>query len=206
MSITSYNILRTTVADWLNRSDLTAAIPTFIALAEAKFNRDLRTRHQIKRSTATLTSQFITLPTDWVEAANIQLNTSPIKVLEYVTSSQADRISANNYGNTNAEVYTIVGTQLEVVPAVATNTEIEMTYYSKIPALSSTNATNWLLTEWPDLYLYGALSNAAPYLREDERLATWKNMVGQLTEEVRMSDERARYSGGPLRAQTRPIG
>jgi hypothetical protein len=206
MSITSYNILRTTVADWLNRSDLTAAIPTFIALAEAKFNRDLRTRQQIKRSTATLTSQFITLPADWVEAANIQLNTSPIKVLEYVTSSQADRISANNYGNTNAEVYTIVGTQLEVVPAVATNTEIEMTYYSKIPALSSTNATNWLLTEWPDLYLYGALSNAAPYLREDERLATWKNMVGQLTEEVRMSDERARYSGGPLRAQTRPIG
>lgn len=206
MSITSYSILRTTVADWLNRSDLTAAIPTFIALAEAKFNRDLRTRHQIKRSTATLTSQFITLPTDWVEAANIQLNTSPIKVLEYVTSSQADRISANNYGNPNAEVYTIVGTQLEVVPAVATNTEIEMTYYSKIPALSSTNATNWLLTEWPDLYLYGALSNAAPYLREDERLATWKNMVGQLTEEVRMSDERARYSGGPLRAQTRPIG
>lgn len=206
MSITSYDILRTTVADWLNRSDLTAAIPTFISLAEAKFNRDLRTRQQIKRATATLTSQFITLPTDWVEGVNIQLNTSPIKVLSYVTSYQADRISANNYGNPNAEVYTIVGTQLEIVPAVATNTEIEMAYYSKIPALSSTNATNWLLTEWPDLYLYGALSNAAPYLREDERLATWKNMVGQLTEEVRMSDERARYSGGPLRAQTRPIG
>jgi hypothetical protein len=206
MALDTYNILRTTIADWLNRTDLTAAIPGFIELAEAKFNRDLRTRHQIKRSTATLTSQFITLPTDWVEGINVQLNTNPVKVLEYVTSDQADRISANSYGNTGAEVYTIIGTQLEIVPPVAVNTEIEMSYYAKIPALTTAAPTNWLLTQWPDLYLYGALANAAPYLREDERLATWKGMVGQLMEEVRMSDERARYSGGPLRARTRPIG
>lgn len=204
--LSNYAELKATIADFLNRADLTAAIPTFITLAEAKFNRDLRTRQQEKRAYATLDSQFIQLPPDWAEGKNLQINASPVRVLEFVTTDQADRIRARRYGDTFADAYTIIGSQLEVVPVVAADTEIEMAYYAKIPALTDDAPTNWLLTEWPDLYLYGALIHAAPYLREDDRIVTWKGMADQLTEEIRMSDERARHSGGPLRARVRPIG
>ena len=206
MAISNYAELKSAVADWLNRADLTSAIPNFVSLAEAKFNRDLRTRQQVKRAYATLSGQYIQLPTDWAEGINLQLNVNPVRVLDFVTTDQADRIKARRYGDTNADAYTIVGSQLEVVPVVGDDTEIEMAYYAKIPALSDSNTTNWLLTQWPDLYLYGALVHAAPYLREDDRIATWKGLADQLTEEIRMSDERAKHSGGPLRARTRPIG
>lgn len=206
MAISNYAELKSAVADWLNRADLTSAIPNFVALAEAKFNRDLRTRQQVKRAYATLTGQYIQLPTDWAEGINLQLNVNPVRVLDFVTTDQADRIKARHYGDTDADAYTIVGSQLEVIPVVGDNTEIEMAYYAKIPALSDSNTTNWLLTEWPDLYLYGTLVHAAPYLREDDRIATWKGLADQLTEEIRLSDERAKHSGGPLRARTRPIG
>lgn len=206
MAISNYAELKSAVADWLNRADLTSAIPNFVALAEAKFNRDLRTRQQVKRAYATLTGQYIQLPTDWAEGINLQLNVNPVRVLDFVTTDQADRIKARRYGDTNADAYTIVGSQLEVIPVVGDDTEIEMAYYAKVPALSDSNTTNWLLTEWPDLYLYGTLVHAAPYLREDDRIATWKGLADQLTEEIRMSDERAKHSGGPLRARTRPIG
>ena len=206
MAISTYSELKTAVADWLNRADLTAAIPNFIQLAEAKFNRELSTRQQVKRAYATLTGQYIQIPTDWLEAINLQLNVTPVRVLDFVTLDQADRIRANRYGETNADAYTIVGEQLEVVPPVGANTEIDMTYYMKIPALSDGNPTNWLLTAWPDLYVYATLVHAAPYLREDERVALWKGMADQLLEEIRLSDERAKHSGGPLRARVRPIG
>ena len=206
MAISNYAELKSAVADWLNRADLTSAIPNFVSLAEAKFNRDLRTRQQVKRAYATLSGQYIQLPTDWAEGINLQLNVNPVRVLDFVTTDQADRIKARRYGDTNADAYTIVGSQLEVVPVVGDDTEIEMAYYAKIPALSDSNTTNWLLTQWPDLYLYGALVHAAPYLREDDRIATWKGLADQLTEEIRMSDERAKHSGGPLRERTRPIG
>lgn len=206
MAISTYSELKTAVADWLNRADLTAAIPNFIQLAEAKFNRELRTRQQVKRAYATLSGQYIQIPTDWLEAINLQLNVTPVRVLDFVTLDQADRIRANRYGETNADAYTIVGEQLEVVPPVGANTEIDMTYYMKIPALSDGNPTNWLLTAWPDLYVYATLVHAAPYLREDERVALWKGMADQLLEEIRLSDERAKHSGGPLRARVRPIG
>lgn len=206
MAISNYAELKSAVADWLNRADLTSAIPNFVSLAEAKFNRDLRTRQQVKRAYATLTGQYIQLPTDWAEGINLQLNVNPVRVLDFVTTDQADRIRANRYGDTDADAYTIVGSQLEVIPVVGDDTEIEMAYYAKVPALSDSNTTNWLLTEWPDLYLYGTLVHAAPYLREDDRIATWKGLADQLTEEIRMSDERAKHSGGPLRARVRPIG
>lgn len=206
MAISNYAELKSAVADWLNRADLTSAIPNFVALAEAKFNRDLRTRQQVKRAYATLTGQYIQLPTDWAEGINLQLNVNPVRVLDFVTTDQADRIKARRYGDTDADAYTIVGSQLEVIPVVGDDTEIEMAYYAKVPALSDSNTTNWLLTEWPDLYLYGTLVHAAPYLREDDRIATWKGLADQLTEEIRLSDERAKHSGGPLRARVRPIG
>ena len=79
MSISTYSELKTAVANFLARTDLTDQIPNFIQLAEARLSRELETRDQEKRATATLTSgdEFIALPTDMREVREIKLNTSP---------------------------------------------------------------------------------------------------------------------------------
>ena len=91
MAITSYSTLISAVKTYLNRSDISdAQIKEFISLAEASFNRVLRTRNQIKRSTSSISTQFVTQPTDLLELYNIQLNTDPVRRLEQVSLSKMD--------------------------------------------------------------------------------------------------------------------
>jgi hypothetical protein len=86
----TYAELKSAIADFLNRQDLTSVIPTFIQLAEASINRTVRHRRMLSRATATLTSQFTDLPDDFLEAKNIQLNSNPVTPLSFVTLEHAD--------------------------------------------------------------------------------------------------------------------
>ena len=67
MAITTYSELKTAVADWLNRSDLTTAIPNFISLAEAQMTRQIRHRKMVTRATATMDTPYFAVPSDWKE-------------------------------------------------------------------------------------------------------------------------------------------
>lgn len=209
MALSTYAELQASIADWLNRvgsPEIAERAPDFIAMAEARFNRDpdLRVRQMVKRATAPLEGGFITLPADWLQAKNIQLNVGgkPLR-LEYVTLEQADDIRADTATDPTPRFFNITGNQLEVVPTISGSAEIEMTYYAKVPALSASNTTNWLLSLWPDLYLYGALVHSAPYLRDEERVATWAGFYDRAMSEVKLSDERAVFSGSTLKTRTR---
>ena len=193
----TYAELQAAIADTLIRQDLTAVIPRFIRHAEETFNRNLRVRQMIVRSTATLDGEdYIALPVDWLQARNIQLNEDPQRRLEYVTLDQADQFRQLATGQT--KYYTISGDQIEFVPSPESGTIVEMTYYGKIPALSDSVTTNWLLTDWSDLYLYQSLSHAPMYLKEDER-RSFEERAMMLMEEVRLSDVKSQYSGAPLK-------
>lgn len=204
----SYAQLKSDIADWLNREDLTAKIPSFIRLAEARFNRDLRVRQMVKRAVSDLDAGYISLPSDWLEAKNIQINTaSGPRKLEYVTLEQADDLRLKR-GNTAGDphYFNITGSQLEIIPSPGGEPEIEMTYYAKVPALSDENTSNWLLTTWYDMYLYGSLAHTAPYLKDDERVQTWAAFYDRALQEITDSDARAQYSGSVLKSRARVLG
>lgn len=192
MPITTYSELQTSVADYLDRSDMTLVIPTWIDLAEAQFQRVIRDRRMLQRSTADVDSQFTQLPSDFLEMLNIQLNGSTIQGLEYRTPSalDAERPFLNQYGK--PIFFSIVGETLEVLPNPnGTAYTTELLYYQKIPALSDSNTTNWLLTNHPDVYLFGTLKQSAPYLKNDERLTVWSALYQQAVEELRVQDDRS---------------
>lgn len=206
MALKTYTELLEAIEDWLNRvgsPELAARAPDFIALAEARHNRELRVRQMVKRATASLEGGFITLPGDWLEAKNVQINRNgrPRK-LEYVTLERADEIRASRlFDSTGPMFFNVTGEQLEVVPTVSDPAEIEMTYYAAIPSLGPERADNWLLRTWPDLYLYGSLVHSAPYLRDDERINTWAGLYDRALEEIKQSDERAVFSGSVLKTR-----
>ena len=72
----TYDELKTNIANFLNRSDLTSQLDFFIDATEAEFNRRLRVKDMIKRATATADAQYISLPTDWLEAINVQIDSN----------------------------------------------------------------------------------------------------------------------------------
>lgn len=194
MSITNYSELQIAVASWLKRSDLTTVIPDFITLCEAKVNRTLRVNEVENRVTATLDEQYESLPTDFLEMRKLKITSSPSQELTYLTPAMMD----NRYPTPNSGRpfhYTIEGGQLrfEVTPDQAYT--MELVYYVRVPALSNSATTNWLLTAHPDVYLYGALAEAEPYNKNDSRMPMWKQLYQGGIDQIIGADQRKRWGG-----------
>lgn len=205
MAITTYSELQSAIADWLLRDDLTSVIPSFIDLAEAKFNRRIRDYRMVSRTTFAVDSEYEDVPADWLQTIRYQLNTSPITTLEYVTPDQAaeERIAFSAAGR--PKFFTVVGSALQHVPAPDVSYTGELTYYAKIPALTDAATSNWLLATAPDVYLYGALLEAAPYLDDDARIQTWGSLLEQGLSTLEIESDRARIGSSSIRMRAKPM-
>ena len=199
MAITSYSTLISAVKTYLNRSDISdAQIKEFISLAEASFNRVLRTRNQITRSTSDISTQFVSQPTDLLELYNIQLNSDPIVRLEQVSLSKMDELKSASSTTGKPRYFAITGADLEFYPAPDATYEIEVIYYKTIAPLSDSNTDNFLLTNQNDLYLFATLVQAEPFLMNDERIGVWGALLGKGIEELRVSDQRSQTESGTI--------
>ena len=198
MSISTYSELKTAVANFLARSDLTDQIPNFIQLAEARLSRELETRDQEKRATATLTSgdEYIALPTDMREIREIKLNTSPNVVLEYKSPTTLD--TAYTGGSGQPVAYSIVGGELKIRPIPDSDYTAEIIYIGSLSALSSSNETNVMLTRHPDAYLSGSLVEAYTYLMDEQRASTYDAKFSRSIEEIRKDEQRSHYGIGAV--------
>ncbi len=193
MALTTYTELKASVADWLNRDDLTSAISDFITLAEAEFQRSIRHRKMITRSDVTIDGRYSDPPADWMQTVSLVMNTNPVTPLIYVTSEWLNKMRNDSGATGTPEYYTHIGDEIEAYPAPDSSSyTAELVYYAKVPVLSDSNASNWLLALSPDIYLYGTLIQSAPYLRDDERLVTWGAIYNKLVEDMHVSDQRTR--------------
>ena len=203
MTITNFGTLKTAIADTLNRDDLASVIPQFVSLAQAQFNRKIRSHRQITRGSLTINSQFEALPADWLETIRITMDASPIRVLTQISMDDLTRYRTAIDNTTDAPVYFAHnGTDIELFPTPSTSYTGEITYYAKVTALSADGDTNWLLTNNPDVYLYGSLVHTAPYLKDDARIALWAGLLAQAMDEIEDETAAARF-GSPLRMRMR---
>ena len=193
MALANYTDLQASVADFLNRSDLTSVIPDFVTMAEAEFNRTLRVREMSVRTQGPIDSQYVKLPDDFLGMRNIELMTDPVTPLEYKNLQNLD-IHRRNDKTGKPLYYSIVQNSIEFAPIPDETYTLEIVYYQKVPTLSS-NTTNWLLDNHPDAYLYGTLQHSAPYLQSDERVGVWAGKYQQVIEQITTSDEKAKFSG-----------
>jgi len=206
VSISTYSELKTSIADWVVRTDLTSVIPDFITLAEAQMNREVRDRRMIKRATAAIDAGYTAVPTNWIENVRFQLNTTPIVTLEFVTPDQAAEEQRLDSSNGRPQFFTMIGEEFQVVPSPDSSYTGELTYYEKIQSLSDSNTSNWMLENHPDIYLYGSLMQAAPYLDDDERISTWSALYSRAIESLNVSDQRARIGSSSIRMRAKAMG
>ena len=207
MALATFTDLKTSISSWLyDRADLTAVIPDFITLSEARFNRELRTSNMVARATADVSDGFFVVPTDWLETISlINTGSNPSVVMEPVSVQRLNELRTLSLTG-SPRYYAMVDGAFQIYPAPSADISLALTYYKKVPALSTSNPTNWLLTKSPDLYLYGALLQAAPYLDEDGRIAVWAAAAQQTIENINMEATRAAYQRGGISATKRSFG
>jgi hypothetical protein len=209
MALTTYAELKTSVGDWLNRTDLATAISDFVSLAEAQIERQLRTRQMIVRANATFeaAAEYGTVPDNFLETKSIKLNTNPVTSLSYQTIDAMDSLSNTTYLSSGKPLYfSVVGNQFRLLPIPDGAYTAQLVYYAKLAKLSNTNTTNWLLTQAPDVYLYGSLLQAAPYLQDDARISVWSSLYQAGLDQLQIADDRGSTSGGAILTRARTFG
>jgi len=204
MALGTFTELKDAIADWLDRSDLTDRIPDFITLAEARLNRDLRIRPMEVRSSMETTAgqRYFNLPGGYLQMRNMQINSNPITPLEYITPEMLDRL----YGSDTTgkpKAYTLIGDEIQLAPIPDSDYTVEMAFYEKFTPLgdgtSGTVTSNWLTLNAPDVLLYGALLEAEPFIKNDERIALWLNAYNGAVKKIQDADARDRHSGSAMR-------
>ena len=203
----NYSELKTNIASFLNRSDLTSDIDMFIDQTEGELNRRLRTADMVKRATATADAQYLSLPTDWLQAINVEVTSNDFKPLMQQSIESLDLYRASNDNTTGQPIYfALVDKTMEFAPTPDQAYTVQLTYYAKVDALSDSNTTNFVLDNHHDIYLYGALKHASIFLMEDERVTMFSQLFEKALEEVRMQQERKEFGKGSLMQRRRTYG
>lgn len=203
MSITNYSELQTSVTNWLSRTNdtnLIALFPDCITLAEAKFNRVLRTRNMETSTSLTPASGVVTIPTDFLEMRRIYIDTDTPIELEYLPPEQfyVKFPILTNSSISPSRYYTIEGASIILSDQVTSN-NVKILYYAKIPALTVSNTTNWLLTGHPDIYLYATLLEAYDIIKNDAQSQKWNAKTIANVEQLMISDKHGKFSGSAKR-------
>ena len=164
MAITTYGELKTAVAAWLNKSNLTSVIPDFIALAEVDMRRDLRLAAMETLATGTLSGETLAPPDRFVEARRLVVEDD---VYAYRTPEDYQ-----NCINSATKIYTSIGTNLYILDGTAGD-DYSLIYKAGFAALTGDGNTNWILTNTPDIYLAGACRHGSAYLKDKEAELDW---------------------------------
>jgi hypothetical protein len=199
MALDSYANLQLAVENWLNRGDLAAAIPDFITIAEAqllrRFKQALNEGKMLPRANNAAFAianarEYVDLPSDFlgvlsfsIDAVAVQLDYVGPQNLAYLKQKRGITASRDTPG-----MFTIAGSQFQFLPVPDADYSGNLWYWQKFAPLSDSNATNWILQNHPDAYLYGALTAAAPYLMDDARVQTWGNLFARAADDIITSD------------------
>ena len=181
MALNTYSALKTSIANWLNRSDLTSEISEdFIVLTEKDFNSKLRIRKMIAtNSSFTIDAETVALPTGFLQIRDMYIVDGGTKyALHYITPAQMDQIKGSSTSG-QPSTFTIIGDNFRFAPTPASSYTATINYYKSFDALSDSNTTNYILTNHPAIYLYGSLYHVANFLGgvEPARLQQWHRDV-----------------------------
>ena len=204
----TYDELKTNIASFLNRSDLTTQIPDFIALAEADFNAKLRIRQMEQIDTITIDAESVSVPTGFISVRSLYILLSSNKyVLEYITPHNMFEVKAGSTAG-RPRVYTIESDNetesLRFGPSPDTSYTGYLSYYKSFGALSDSNTTNYILNKHPGIYLYGSLYHAANFLGgiDPNQVQQWLQMYISAMERCENNDRQDSYGGAPVTQRT----
>lgn len=192
MALANYTDLKSTIASYLARSDLTSIIPNFIQLAEIRLRRDIRISEMLTNTALTPSSGVVTLPTDFLEMRSIYFNSNPLTTLEYQTPDLFSRNGWNSTSGTSV-YFTIIGNELHFSPDPDSTDTVQILYYAKPAYLSDTNLTNAWTDNCMDAILYASLAEGSFYLMDNESAQRWAALYDRGISAITLSNNGKKY-------------
>jgi hypothetical protein len=201
--ISNYGELKDAVKAYLHRTDMDAQIPTFISLGISKINRECMSRHQeqIATYTAPAGSSIIALPTRYKAMRSVTADGRPLRQITLQNKE-------NRYLDTSGapQYYSISDNRLNLQPAPDDDVDLRMTYYETVQDFSADTESHPLLLANPNIFIYAAMREAAPFLHGDERQPMWAELLAQEIIGENNYSEESRWSGSPLEIESQYIG
>lgn len=184
--------LKTDVASYLARSDLTATIPTFVQLCESRIRDQVRVAQMETTDDAfALTAQTVAVPTGFIGVRRIIIDSTSGRALNYLPPERFWGATISTETST-PEAYTIEGTNFVFAPAPSTSINAKLLYIKAFDALSADSDTNWLLANHYDVYLYGTLAEAKGFIEDDEQGNKWLGLFNDAVSRVNGTANRGR--------------
>lgn len=205
MSLANYGDLQDATADWLFRkgdADLAARAPEFISLFENEFVLDpeMRTLEMEEIDQAPIASAYVALPDGFLEMIYLKTAT---QVFTYVSPDRAAVLDTSNGQQSCGQCknYTVLAGQIVFTPQqwAPTGQTLEMAYYAFQPLASSQNGTNWLMSKYPNIYLYGSLMQTAAFVDDKDTVNFWSTALTLATTKLAKSDKKRKVGAAPLR-------
>lgn len=199
MAIATYSDLKTSVANFIHRSDLTSSIPDFIALAETRINGDLDARQQDTSYVMTTVAgqNYLDCPSDLISVRRFAINDTNPDPLNYVAPENFT-LESNTATSGSPRKYTIVGSKFYFDPVPDAAYTANLIYKARLSPLSDSNTTNFLLTNFPRVYLYATLSVASSFTRDLDALQLYES---KYQESIKAVNDQDWYSGGSMRVK-----
>ena len=191
MTIATYAQLQDAVENWTHRANLGDRVDEFISLGEARIGREVKAKQMEQRVSTAPTTNYVSLPSDYVAMRGVRIKGATIGWLDYMTPDEFFATTASS-SSSSIKKYTIFGDELAF--PVTPSGDVELWYYKRLTVLAS--AVNTLFTSNPDLYLYAALAAAAPFQVSGERLTMFEGLFQQVKESVNAADKHGRYPAG----------
>ena len=209
MALSTYTELQSSIANWLNRSDLTSEISgDFIKLAEADFNAKLRIRQMEQIDTLTINAESIQVPTGFIAVRSLYILSGDTKYnLEYISPANLYKTKGASTAGL-PRVYTIESDNeteyLKFAPSPDTSYTAYLQYYKAFNSLSTSNASNYILANHPAIYLYGSLFHASNFLGgiEPNQQQSWLGMYQASLERCENNDRTDSYGAAPTVQRT----
>jgi hypothetical protein len=208
--------LQSDIQLFVNRRDLDGFVDSFILLAEAQFNRDLRVYQMENRATCSSENRYVARPDDWLETIRLTIDGEYRELEPLSTREMASRRANVRDATGTPRFFRNSENGFEVFPTPSEPTVYILEYYQKIPALELTDVQipgqpapireNWLLTDHYDVYLYGTLMHAGVFLQDDTMIAKYAPLMSAAMQSLIRSSERASNSGAGRRMHVRGLG
>lgn len=202
----NYSEFKILLERYLKRNDLSDMYDDFTTMAEARIHAVMRLPEMEVRSTSTPTAAFWALPDDFIELRHVQATVSgKPRPLEHVTLERADLDRRIMSATGSYAFYSISSTGIEIIPhpTADSTTEVEIIYYAKPTALTTSDGTtNDIVTNYPNLYLYATLGEAALYREADPQAQQWLGSFDAFAAQINNRAEAARYSGNSMQMRT----
>ena len=191
MSISTLAELKTAVANWLHRSDLSSYSEDLILMGEKWIFRNVRAREMEDSTLSVATASGVAaIPSDFVGLKHARISGSPSTPLTIMPVTWIYSQYPNRSAGEKPSYIGVDATNFVFGPSAGAYT-LNGTYYKRLTSIIS--SANTLFTTNPDLYLFAALAEAEPFLKNDKRVGLWMAKRDQIKNDINREAQGSRF-------------